>query len=56
MMVESIKEIGRMENSMARVNSSIQKMEYGKKEFGAKAEELNGKMSISNNYFLNLIF
>ena len=55
-MVESIKGIGKMENKMARENSSIQKMEFGKKEYGVKGEELNGKMSIPNNYFLNLIF
>jgi hypothetical protein len=52
MTVENIKEVGRMENNMGRENFSIPKMEYGKKEYGVKEEELNGKMPISNNNYL----
>ena len=54
-MAENIKEIGRMENNMARENFSIRKMAYGKKEYGVRGEEINGKtlMSMLNKYFLN---
>ncbi len=43
-MEESIKDIGRTENNMEKENSSILKKIFGKKEFGMKVREFNGKI------------
>jgi len=55
-MVENIKEIGKTESNMERVSFSIPKTEYGKKEYGARGEELNGKMLMPmlNKYFFKI--
>lgn len=60
MMEENIKEIGKMENNTEKENFSTQKMEYGRKEYGVKVEELNGKILLlplnKNNFYKLLIF
>jgi hypothetical protein len=44
MMAESIKATGRMASNTAMVNFSTLRKAYGNEEFGAKAEESNGKI------------
>ncbi len=42
-MEENIRDNGRMVSNMEKVNFTIQKMDFGEKEFGAMVKELNGK-------------
>jgi hypothetical protein len=46
MMVENIKDLGKMENNMEKENFIILKKVVGKEEFGLKEEELNGKIRL----------
>jgi hypothetical protein len=53
-MVGYIKVIGRMENNMARVSFIPKKKEFGKKVSGMMVRELNGRIQLTNNFFIFL--
>ena len=45
-LLENIKDNGKMENNTEMVNFSILEIKLGKKEFGAKEKEFDGLMRI----------